>query len=102
MTDLFDVFLQGLQEYEDIVQVDEYVVVVHIAKDIVYESLEYGGRIREPKWHHAVLVMPTRGVKHCLPLITLSNPDQVVGIAEVQLCEKRCRAVKVEEMSRRG
>ena len=87
MTELFDMLLQVLREYEDIIQVDEYVVVDHIVKDIVYESLENRGCMHEPEWHHAVLIVSTWGIEHYRPLITLPylDTEQVVGIAEVQL-----------------
>ena len=74
-------FVLGPGEDQDIIEVDENELVKHVSENVVNKSLEDGRSIGEAKRHHQVLVVAGGGVERHLPFISLSDPDQVVGVA---------------------
>ncbi len=68
---------------KDVVQVDEDMFVEHVTEHVIDEGLEDGRGISEAKGHDKVFVMPGGHVEGRLPLVPLSDADQVVGVAEV-------------------
>ena len=61
--------------------------IKHVPEHIVDQGLEDCRGIGEAKGHHQVFVMPSGSVECSLPLIPLSDADEVVSIAKVKLGE---------------
>lgn len=69
--DVVDMPFLGLQEDEDVIQVDKDTAVEHILEDVIDQGFEDSWGIGKARWHDQVLIMPGWGVKRCLPVITL-------------------------------
>ena len=83
--DMMNVLLFGPGEDEYIIKIHKDISVEHVSEHIIDEGLEHSRSIGEPERHHQVFVMSCRGVEGRLPLIPLSDPHQMVGVAEIQL-----------------
>ena len=79
--EMVNVFILGSGEDQDVIEVDKNKLVNHVSEYVVNKGLEDGRSIGEAKRHHQVLVVASGGVERCLPSVSLSNPDQVIGIA---------------------
>jgi hypothetical protein len=72
---LFD----ALREDEDVVEVHtNHAFHDEVLENVVHHHLEGGGRISESEKHHLGLVEATISAKHCLPLVTLLDPNILV------------------------
>ena len=56
--DMVNVFISGLGEDENVIQVDKDEPVEHVSKNVVYQDLEDGEGVGETEWHDEVLVVP--------------------------------------------
>lgn len=72
---------------QDIVQVDKGTVVDELRKNVIYQGLEEYRSIVEAKGHGNIFKMSEGHVKGTRPLVTLVNPDQKIGILQVELGE---------------
>ena len=79
--------LLGVGKNQDVVEIDENLPVEHVAEYVIDQGLEDSRRIGEAEWHDQILVVACRGVEGGLPLISLPDADEVVGVAQVQLGE---------------
>lgn len=55
--------------------------------DVIHQGLEDGWRVRQPKWHHQVLIQASGGIEGGYPFVFILDAQQVVGIAEIQPSE---------------
>ncbi len=53
----------------------------HVTEHIIYECLKDWGIVGKPEWHNLVLVVPRCGGESRLPLIPLSDANQIVSFA---------------------
>lgn len=58
-------------------------MVDEVRKDIVYEALDDRWGVGQAEGHHKIIKVPKGDVKSSLPLISLSYPDQVLGIVQI-------------------
>ena len=80
---MMDMLMLGFREDQNVIEVDEDKLVEHVSEHIVNQGLENSRGIGEAEGHYQVLMMPRRSVKGRFPLISLSDLDQMVGIAKV-------------------
>ena len=72
--DMVNVFPTALREYKNIVQVHNNKCIQHVPEYVVHQRLEHSGGVCESGF----------------PLVSFSDPDQVVGVTEVQLRKNGC------------
>src|SRR5436190_15633095 len=84
-------FFRVLRKDEDIVEVDYTEHVNKATQRSANVGLEGGGGIRQTKGHHEIFVVPVSRTEGCLPLVSFSYADPMVGVSEVDLRE-HCRA----------
>ena len=70
---------------EKVIKINNYANIKKISENVIHETLESTGSIRKPKWHDKPFKRPVAGSKGCLPLVTLSNADKIVSVAEIDL-----------------
>ncbi len=80
-SDVTIVFLQSVWINQDVVNVYNYPSVEHVSEDVIHERLEDWRTVSKAEGHNQVLVVPTSGRKGRFPFISLSDTNQVVGIA---------------------
>lgn len=85
--DVVDVLLGITRENQDGFQVDEGTPVAKVLKDIICQGLEDHQGLGEAKDHDNIFEIPEGCVEGGLQLIPLLNPDQTVGVTQVQLDE---------------
>lgn len=56
-------------------------------EDIIHQHLKKCGGVSESERHYEIFAMSVWCVKGCLPLISLSNSHEIVGVPEVQISE---------------
>lgn len=61
--------------------------IFSVTEDITDCRLKDGGCIDENKGYYKLLIMATRSVPLTLPLTPLSEPDEMINITKVDLCE---------------
>ena len=81
--DMMDMLMQSLREDQNVIEIDEDKLVEHVSEHVLKQGLKNSRGIGEAEGHYQVLVMPRRSVKCRFPFISLSDPDQMVGIAKV-------------------
>ena len=81
--------LQRLGKNQNVIQINKHKKVNHVTQNIIYQGLKNSWGISESKGHHLVFIVSRGGVKSCLPLFTLSDGNEVISIAKVQL-RKNC------------
>lgn len=65
------------------VQVHNDANIQKIREHLINKVMKNGWGITQAKRHHKILIMSISGVKGCLSLITLSDPNQIVSSTEV-------------------
>ena len=98
------VLVTRLGKNQNVIQINKHKKVNHVTQNIIYQGLKNSWGISESKGHHLVLIVSRGGVKSCLPLITLSDANEVISIAKVQLRKSwgPCRRSKAVEIIGRG
>ncbi len=61
--------------------------VNHVTEDVINQGLEHSGDIGQSKWHDQVLKVSQGGVECHLPLVSITDSDQVVCVTQVQFGE---------------
>ena len=89
-------FLSGSTIDEDVIEVDDYVLVENVMKDVIHERLECSRRVAETEGHDEEFKMSILGPKGCLGLVTFSHPDKVVSGLEIDFREYVCIAEAIE------
>ena len=84
---MVNMLLPGLREDEYVIQVHKNESVEHVPKNVVDWGLEYSWSIGKAERHDEVLIVSSSGVKRCLPLVTLSDADKMVGVAQLKFGE---------------
>lgn len=77
----------GPRIHQDVIYVNDDEMVEVLLEQFVHVPLEYGWCIYQAIRHYETFVMAGRGHERRLPLISLADPDQVIGAAEIQLGE---------------
>lgn len=67
------VFLKGFKKHQYIIKIDKHKTFDYVSED-VNQGLEDGRGIEKTKRHDKIFIVPTRGVKYCLPFIPLPYP----------------------------
>lgn len=80
LSDVEHVFLGGVGENEDVVEVDISKPVQHVAENIIHQSLEHSRSVSKATWHDQILVVTTGHVEGSLPLVPFPYLHKVVGI----------------------
>ena len=70
---------------ENIVKVYNYAHIEQIREDIIHEVLEGGRCIGEAERHDIPFKQTIAGPEGCLPFVTFSDTDKVIGMAEIDL-----------------
>ncbi|KIO09254.1 hypothetical protein M404DRAFT_132820, partial [Pisolithus tinctorius Marx 270] len=70
----------------NIIKVDDYANIQHVHKDGIQEVLEGSQSIGEAERHYQPLIGPILSLKCSLSFITWGNPDEMVGMLEINLC----------------
>lgn len=68
-----------------ILRVDEVVLIENNPNDAIYELLANSSSIAETKWHYQVLIVPIPGIEGGFPLVSLHDPNQIIGPMQIQL-----------------
>ena len=79
-----DMFFPGLGKDQDVIQVDGDEAAEHDSEHIIHKSLEDDRGIGEAEGHYEGFIMPHRSVECRLPLVLLSDADQVISVTKVQ------------------
>lgn len=82
-SDMIHIFLYSLGKDQYVIEIN----IQHISEDIVYHGLKNSWGFGESTWHHQVLIVATGCVEGSFPLVSLTDPNKMVGIAEVELDE---------------
>ena len=69
----------------DIVEIDNDPKIKEVHKDVVHEVLEGRRGIGKALGHDTPLIGSVSGSEGSFPLIAFRNPDQVIGVLEVDL-----------------
>lgn len=88
LVDMVELFLGVKGKDQDVNKADKG-AMVEVLKDIINQCLEDHWGVSEAKGHD-VFKIPEGCFKGSLPLVPLLNPDQLVGVPQVQLCEDGC------------
>ena len=72
-----------LREDEDVIQVDQHELPNLRDECAVHSTLEGCMSVHQAKGHHHVLVEPLRSDESSLLLVSLSNPQLVIGSTKV-------------------
>lgn len=73
---------------QNMIYIDEHVITKCLSRDLIYQVLQDGWCIQQPKWHHEVLIVDQRDDECCLLFVTLLHSDEIVDAAQVQLGKK--------------
>lgn len=75
-------FVEGevLRVDEDVIQIKNHIMTYHVSEDLINQILEDGWGVVEAKGHEQIFKVAGKSVKGSLPLITLPNADQMVGV----------------------
>ena len=79
------VFLFGVWEDKDVIEVDDAVYIQQITEGMIYIYLEYDWSIDKSKWHDCILEVSIPGLEGCHPFFALFDLNVVVCIPQVQL-----------------
>lgn len=85
--DVIHMFLFSLGIDQNVSEINKHKEIQHISEDIIYQGLKNSGGVGESKWHHQVLIVATGCDEGCFPLIPLTEPNEMVGVAKVELGE---------------
>ena len=77
--------LEATTIHEDIVEVHNYVLMEHIAEDLVHQPLEGRWSIGEPEGHHCPLKKTISGQKSTTMLMLRGDPDLMIPHSQVYL-----------------
>lgn len=77
---------------QDVIYVSDHISSQPISKHIINTTLEDGGGTRESIYHHQVFIVACGGAECCLPIVPLSDANQVVGAAAVEFGEDMRRS----------
>ena len=75
---------------EDVIKVHDDRDIKEIREDAIHKPLECGRRIGETERHYTPLKGAIASAEGSLPLVTFSYMDEVVRMAEVDLCIDVC------------
>ncbi len=96
-------FFKGLGVDQDVIQVHGHLSFSdEIAEDVVHHPLKGGRRVRESKEHNGGLVQAPVRTEGGLLLVSLLNPDVVVGPTNIQLREVFSPTESVDEFRDEG
>uniref|UniRef100_A0A6Q2XA13 non-specific serine/threonine protein kinase n=1 Tax=Esox lucius TaxID=8010 RepID=A0A6Q2XA13_ESOLU len=84
LPDVLDVFGRCFGEYQDVVQVDEHKTPQHVPQHVVNQALEHCRRVGQSEGHNQIFKVAKGGVESRQPFIPLPDPDQMVGVTQVQ------------------
>jgi len=77
--------LKSLGINEDVVEIDDDPKIEEVHKDVIHEVLEGCGGTGKALGHDTPLIQSISGSEGGFPLIAFHNPDQVIGMLEVDL-----------------
>ena len=77
--------LKSLGINEDVVEIDDDPEIEEVRKDVIHEVLEGRRGIGKALGHDTPLIRSVSGSEGSFPLIAFHNPDQVIGVLEVDL-----------------
>ena len=82
-SDMASVFFLGVRVDEYVIEVHQYTNIKQVTEDVIHEVLESSGCIGESKRHYTPFEGAIASPESCLPFVTLSDSDQMVGVPEV-------------------
>ena len=82
-SDMASVFFFGVRVDEYVIKVHQYTNIEQVTKDVIHEALESGRCVGESERHYAPFKGAVASLESCLPFVTLSDSDQMVGMLEV-------------------
>ena len=77
--------LEATTIYEDIIEVHNYVLIMHIKEDLVHQPLKGCWSVGEPKRHHRPLKETISGQKNTTILVLRGDPDLMIPGSQVYL-----------------
>ena len=75
---------------ENVIQLFNHTNIQHVGKYVVYELLKNSGSISKTFQYHQPLEGPIFGSESGFPLVTCTDWDKMVGMAEVNLGVNSC------------
>ena len=85
LADMFSVVLGVVGVDENVVEVDHHADVEQVREDLVDKTLECRGRVGKSERHYQPLERSVAGPKGGFPLISGRDPDEIVGVPEIDL-----------------
>lgn len=82
--DVVLMFLVVFRIDKNIVEIDEDKSFKEVLKDVINEFLKYCGSVSKTERHNKELKVTQGSVECGFPLITFTNTDQVMSVAEVK------------------
>jgi hypothetical protein len=84
-SDLSPVLFFAIGINEDVVQVYKDADVEQVRKDVIHKSLKSSRSIHKSERHDTPFEGAVSGLKRCLPFVTFSDTDWMIGMSEVNL-----------------
>ena len=81
--DMASAFFLGVGVDEYVVEVHQYTNIEQVTEDVIHEALESGRCVGKSERHHTPFEGAVVSLESCLPFVTLSDLDQMVGGLEV-------------------
>ena len=88
IVDVALVFIKVSWVDQDVIKVDNDTDIKKVFQQFIDIALEHHRHISESKWHDQVLIVAVSGVKCHLPFIPSTDPNAVISVTKIQLCEK--------------
>jgi hypothetical protein len=84
--DNLPMFIKSSAPNDNVIQIDcDFAFSNQICEDGIYQCLECGGQVGEPKEHDTRLKKTLVGDEGCLPFITFFDPDIMVASTNIKL-----------------
>ena len=72
-----------IQIDQDVIQLDYDIVVYHIFKNVVHESLKSCGSISKAFWHYQPLERSVTSLESSFPFVSFSNVYEMICVPEI-------------------
>jgi len=100
--DVLSVFGEGVGVDEDVVEVNDAEDVEVLAKGVVHKVLEGGGSVGEAEGHDGVFEVAVTTAEGSFPLVSRSDPNEVVCSTKIKFGEEFCLGESIEGFGDEG
>lgn len=83
--DMIHMFLLSLGKEQNVIEINKHKDIQHFSEDTIDQGRKNSGGVGESRWHHQVLIVDTRGVEDCFPLVPLTDPNVLRRLSLVKI-----------------